>query len=71
MRKVAIWLITILIAILFIVGITTYKMLDSVVNPAAFILTLIVIFGVLFWIIIASTTEEEKKKPSQVVMEEE
>ena len=66
MRNIGVWLITFLIAILFIVGITTYKMLESVVNPAAFLITLIIIFAVLFWIIIASSKKEEKK-PAPVV----
>ena len=53
MKNLEIWLITLFVLILLIVGLAC-GLLEYVVNPAAFAISLIVIFLVLFLVIISS-----------------
>lgn len=54
MKGIGIWIITGIILILFILGLTYYRMIDSVVNPLAFVISFAIIFIVLAIIIISS-----------------
>ena len=57
MRNLDIWIITLITAIVFIMGIAYYKIFDAVVNAAAFIISLAIIFLILILVIIFSQKE--------------
>ena len=61
MRNVGIWLISLGVLILFLLGLVYYQMLDTVVNPLAFTLTFVVIFIVLILIITSFILKPKKK----------
>lgn len=63
MKNLDIWIITLITAIVFIVGIVYYKIFDAVVNAVAFIISLAIIFLILILVIIFSHKEHKKKMP--------
>ena len=63
MKNLSIWIITILAAITFLVGIFYYEILGAVVNAAAFIVSLTIIILILILVIIFSQQSHRKKIP--------
>ena len=63
MRNLYIWIITLITAIVFIMGIIYYKIFDAVVNAVAFIISLTIIFLILILVILFSHQSHKKKIP--------
>ncbi|MEK6823884.1 MAG: hypothetical protein AABY06_02505 [Nanoarchaeota archaeon] len=61
MRNLKILGITLITAIVFIIGIAYYKIFDAVVNVTAFIISLTIIFLILILGIIFSQQDHKKK----------
>ena len=61
MKNLSIWIITILAAITFLVGIFYYEILGAVVNAVAFIVSLTIIILILILVIIFSHQNHKKR----------
>ena len=61
MKNLSIWIITILTTIVFLVGIFYYEILGAVVNPFAFVFSLIIIFLILILVIIFSQKDPKNR----------